>query len=109
MFVVRVPARAPHPAAAPTLAIAHARPTPKSFVRDVRCRKRTEARCLARSVTDQRLVEKAARLHPVAPHRALRDPQGLSRLLLGHPAEEAAFHHPSESLVEERKLIERLV
>src|SRR5215475_14463065 len=105
MVVLQVPARAPHRAAAPARAIVHARPTPTSFPRDMRCRLRTQARCIA----DERLIKKTAGFHPIAPHGALRDPQRLGRLLLGHLAEEATFHDASESLVEERELIERLV
>src|SRR5262249_23947324 len=68
-----------------------------------------ELRALTRRVADERLVEQAAGFHPIAPHGSLRDAQGLCRLLLRHAVEEAAIHDASKTLVEQRKLVERLM
>src|SRR5213595_2443073 len=48
----------------------------------------------------QLAVEERACLLPVPAHGPRRDPQGLGRLLVRHAAEEAAFHHLDQPLVE---------
>src|SRR4051812_43669745 len=62
-----------------------------------------------REVGAEGVVEQTAGLDPVATNGADADVQRLGGLLLGHPAEEAAFDDARQPLVEAGEVVERLV